>query len=133
MSRSPLLASFDPFATHPFTNNSGLMPEPPRPSMYHIAMSSSLRSQTRHPSHPSDMPEYHNISTTVSSRTSSSSSRSPTSPCFPQPRYYQSSSPQLASPSSPTREIFVPCRKLTSSPDLVLKKKYVGATRHRDT
>lgn len=28
------LSSFNPFATHPFTNNSGLAPQPPRPSKY---------------------------------------------------------------------------------------------------
>ncbi|KAL0953466.1 hypothetical protein HGRIS_004698 [Hohenbuehelia grisea] len=32
MTSSPLLNNFDPFATHPFTNNSGVMPEPPKPS-----------------------------------------------------------------------------------------------------
>ncbi|KAI0035961.1 hypothetical protein K488DRAFT_42205 [Vararia minispora EC-137] len=32
-SQSPL-SSFDPFATHPFTNNQGLMPHPPPPSKY---------------------------------------------------------------------------------------------------
>lgn len=32
--KSPLPQSFDPFATHPFTNNSGVMPLPPPPSKY---------------------------------------------------------------------------------------------------
>ncbi|KAJ7582850.1 hypothetical protein C8J56DRAFT_233348 [Mycena floridula] len=32
------LASFNPFAEHPFTNNSGLMPAPPQPSQYPTAI-----------------------------------------------------------------------------------------------
>ncbi|KAJ8455481.1 hypothetical protein ONZ45_g716 [Pleurotus djamor] len=32
MTASSLLTNFDPFATHPFTNNSGVLPEPHRPS-----------------------------------------------------------------------------------------------------
>ncbi|KAF9566343.1 hypothetical protein CPC08DRAFT_814910 [Agrocybe pediades] len=131
MSRSPLLASFDPFATHPFTNNSGVIPEPPSPSMYPVAIPSAFSSQTRHPSHPSDMPAYYNFSTSFSTKMSTSPSRTLTSRLSPQPRYH-SPSPQ-SSPSSPSREIFnVPCRKHTSSPDLVLKKKHLGAARYRD-
>ncbi|KAF8652715.1 hypothetical protein AX16_004219 [Volvariella volvacea WC 439] len=36
MSPSSLLEGFDPFATHPFTNISGLMAPPPPPSQYPI-------------------------------------------------------------------------------------------------
>ena len=53
--RSPLLDSFDPFATHPFTNNSGLEPPPPLPSSYPSSISptqsiNSLSSESRTPS-----------------------------------------------------------------------------------
>ncbi|VDB99954.1 unnamed protein product [Peniophora sp. CBMAI 1063] len=40
-SHSPL-ASFDPFAAHPFTNTSGLMARPPPPSPYGRAVPSTF-------------------------------------------------------------------------------------------
>ncbi|GLB35399.1 hypothetical protein LshimejAT787_0209640 [Lyophyllum shimeji] len=35
-----ILDSFDPFATHPFTNGSGVIPEPPPPSEYPLLIPS---------------------------------------------------------------------------------------------
>ncbi|KAG9223763.1 hypothetical protein CCMSSC00406_0004896 [Pleurotus cornucopiae] len=49
MTTSSLLNNFDPFATHPFTNTSGIMPEPPRPSQH----TSSYPATAYQPSQPS--------------------------------------------------------------------------------
>lgn len=47
MSQSAL-ASFDPLATHPFTNNSGLMPKPVAPSKYPHPVPSILPTHAAH-------------------------------------------------------------------------------------
>ncbi|KAG9226435.1 hypothetical protein CCMSSC00406_0003314 [Pleurotus cornucopiae] len=98
MAQSSLLDSFDPFATHPFTNISGVIPQPPAPSRYAI-------------------PQRPRASTSqTSSAASSPSSSQGSSPTLqsPQPRPFASSPPQ---------PVFVPFRQESSSPDLVLKKK----------
>ena len=112
MAQSPLLNSFDPLATHPFTNNSGLAPRPPQPSKY--------PNPTPSPSHQSHFP--------ATFPTSPAQSASPSSPPAaqsplksPQPRRREPGSPRTL--HSPTRPIFVPFRQETSSPELVLKKK----------
>ncbi|KAF8162948.1 hypothetical protein B0H34DRAFT_693524 [Crassisporium funariophilum] len=128
MAHSPL-QSFDPFATHPFTNNSGLAPQPPLPSPYPVPIPSPHRQSSRSTGYP----KYPDLSTSSSSTSSVSSTSSiysssstqktltPHSP-IPLRRDQQlSSSPKMA--SSPTRPIFVPFRQETSSPDLVLKNK----------
>lgn len=113
MVQSPLLESFDPFATHPFTNIRGVMPEPPSPSAYLMPVPQT-RDTTKHPRYPS-------TSTSASFNVCPVGHRSIRSP---QPRRHPPQySPTGMSPTSPTRQIFVPCRKPTSSPDLVLKKK----------
>lgn len=97
MTRSHLLDSFDPFATHPFTNNSGLKPLPPSPSLSPVLM-------------PSDLPT-----------SSSSAPNLHTSQPVPLP-----SSPQATTPP-----IFVPYRRDTSSPELVLRKKPATSPMHK--
>ncbi|KAI0648247.1 hypothetical protein C8Q79DRAFT_954503 [Trametes meyenii] len=100
-----VLASFDPLATHPFTNNSGLLPKPAAPSQYPHA------SPAKHP---------HN-----------SASQGPiiltTTPLHaPQPKR---TSPMKSNSSAP-KPIFVPFRPERSSPDLediLLKKKFADA------
>ena len=120
MACSPLLESFDPFATHPFTNGCGVLPQPPPPSLYAIPIPSSH-------SKPIGLSKYPDLSTSASSISSSNSTQSLnfTTPLLsPQPQRPSPSS--SATPSSPPgRQIFVPFRKDTSSPDLVLKKKPV--------
>jgi len=93
------LRSFDPFAIHPFTNSSGVIPPPPLPSQY-----------------PTHTPSVNMHSYTVQGTPSSQ----PPSPLYaPQPRHV------MTSPSTPSmaKPIFVPFRKDSASPDLVLKKK----------
>lgn len=94
MTRSPLLDSFDPFATHPFTNNSGLEPPPPLPSPYPSSISPT---QSVNPSSTESL-------TTSSPKLQKQPVSPPSSP----------SSPQANTP------IFVPFRVDTSSPDLEL-------------
>ncbi|KAF5386891.1 hypothetical protein D9615_001881 [Tricholomella constricta] len=110
-----ILASFDPFATHPFTNGSGLVPEPPMPSQYPILIPSP-RNRSRLPS------AFPASSLDTSASSSSPPAGSPQTPPHvkaPEPRRILSSNSQ----PSVTRPIFVPFRQETSSPDLVLKKK----------
>ncbi|KAI9056877.1 hypothetical protein FKP32DRAFT_1598757 [Trametes sanguinea] len=105
-----VLSSFDPLATHPFTNNSGLMPKPAAPSQY------------PHP-HPSP--------SKVASTNNGASGQPPiiltTAPVHaPQPKR----APHPKSSSSGPKPIFVPFRPERSSPDLediLLKKKFVDA------
>ncbi|KAF8894693.1 hypothetical protein BD779DRAFT_1783321 [Infundibulicybe gibba] len=111
MAQSPLLASFDPFATHPFTNNSGVLAQPPRPSQYPIPIPSPHHRQNHFPT---------SFSTSPSSPTNNQGVSPPVK--SPQPRRTQASSPPKAA-SSPPQPIFVPFRQATSSPDLILKKK----------
>ncbi|KAI0350074.1 hypothetical protein OH77DRAFT_1413641 [Trametes cingulata] len=104
-----VLASFDPLATHPFTNNSGLMPKPAAPSQY------------PHP-HPSP---------SKAASATNGVSQGPiiltTAPVHaPQPKR---AAPPKSSSSAP-KPIFVPFRPERSSPDLediLLKKKFADA------
>lgn len=101
MSRSPLLDSFDPFATHPFTNNSGLEPLPPLPSPY--------------PSSISPTQSMNSLSSESVTHSSLNLQKQLLSP------------PSLPSSPAANVPIFVPFRVDTSSPDLeldmILKKK----------
>lgn len=114
MGRSPLLESFDPFAVHPFTNNSGLAPSLPQPSKYPTPL-------------PSPRYQPSTVSTSPASTPSSSPesftffpSSPPSSHVYPKHPSTQPTAP--ASTMSPSRPVFVPFRKDTSSPDLILKK-----------
>ncbi|KAF8803506.1 hypothetical protein BYT27DRAFT_7259966 [Phlegmacium glaucopus] len=118
MARSPLLDSFDPFATHPFTNNSGLTPPPPLPSLY----PSSIHSQLI-PASSSSIQTVNLVSLSLN-----------TSPLASPP--LQKQPVPLSSPvATPSRSppIFVPYRRDTSSPDLVLKKKTIPHSAPRGT
>ncbi|KDR81786.1 hypothetical protein GALMADRAFT_239979 [Galerina marginata CBS 339.88] len=121
MASSPLLESFDPFATHPFTNGSGVTPQPPPPSVYAVPIPST---NTYRRYYMEALSQYPQLSTSASSITSTRSTES-SPPRLHSPRP-QRRSPALTSskttPASP-QQIFVPCRKHTSSPDLVLKKR----------
>ncbi|KIK06534.1 hypothetical protein K443DRAFT_263589 [Laccaria amethystina LaAM-08-1] len=108
----PLLDSFDPFATHPFTNNSGVVPQPPQPSLYPIPMP-SLRPC---PSYTSSYP----VDSTPPSFPANSTQNSPPLRS-PIPQKHGPVSTIL--PSSPTRPIFTAFQREVSSPDLLLKKK----------
>ncbi|EAU88228.1 hypothetical protein CC1G_03900 [Coprinopsis cinerea okayama7 len=114
MASSPL-GSFDPFATHPFTNGSGIIPQAPYPSQYPMQFASAQRqSQTYYPSSP---PTHY--SSYAPSSTSSGASTPSTSPSTP----LYSPRPHRASPSN-AKPIFVPFQRSdASSPELVLKKK----------
>lgn len=106
MSQSSLPGSFDPFATHPFTNNSGLFPESPQPSQY--LMPTPSRGGKSSSSHYSaySYPASH------SSSGASTPSSHPSTPLY---------SPRAQPMGQP---IFTPYRRSeASSPDLVLKKK----------
>ncbi|KAH9857638.1 hypothetical protein C2E23DRAFT_881223 [Lenzites betulinus] len=98
-----VLKSFDPLATHPFTNNSGLLPKPVAPSQY--------------PHHsPSKAAPANNASQGPIILTTHA----------PQPKR---AAPPKSSSSGP-KPIFVPFRPERSSPDLediLLKKKFVDA------
>lgn len=79
MSSAPL-NSFNPFAVHPFTNSSGLPPQPARPSQYplHIPASMTASSRASNASHsPSSTPSSSPVGTPtgapVARRTSTSS------------------------------------------------------------
>lgn len=110
MTRSPLLDFFDPFAIHPFTNNSGLEPPPPLPSPY--------------PPSISPIQSMNSLSSESLTHSSPKLQKQPVSP---------PSSPQANAP------IFVPFRVDTPSPDLeldlILKKnpKWSPITRTSDT
>ncbi|KAF8188397.1 hypothetical protein BJ912DRAFT_968760 [Pholiota molesta] len=120
MTPSPLLDSFDPFATHPFTNNSGIIPQPPLPSVYPLPVSPSF-----------GLPSFRKIRPQVSTSTAPPSL---TTPCStesiasssqvhtPQPKRYGTQMHSPGAPASPSC-VFVPFRKEAPSPDLVLKKK----------
>jgi len=89
--------NFDPLATHPFTNTSGLAPLPPNPSKYPRPISHIVN---------------YKIETSTSPIFSPPHSSSP----------IHSPRPQRGSPSKPsngqTKPIFVPFRQDRSSPDL---------------
>ncbi|TCD65623.1 hypothetical protein EIP91_002428 [Steccherinum ochraceum] len=101
-----VLASFDPLATHPFTNNSGLLPKPTPPSKYPLPMSSSVK--------------------TGSNMSAPSKQKSSIPLHAPQPQSHtQRTSPNKSSTKGP---IFVPFRPDRASPDLddILLKKRVS-------
>ena len=110
-----VLSSFDPLATHPFTNNSGLLPKPAAPSQY----------PHPHPSPSKAVP------------TANGASQGPiiltTAPVHaPQPKR----APAQKSSSSGPKPIFVPFRPERSSPeleDILLKKKFVDAFHGKGT
>ena len=95
-----VLSSFDPLATHPFTNNSGLLPKPAAPSKYPLPIPTS--------------------------RTSAQTSSSSTPIHAPQPSRSPPTSRSTKSNAGTRGPIFVPFRPERSSPDLediLLKKK----------
>ena len=101
-----LLESFDPFAVHPFTNNSGLLPNPPRPSLYPLPIRSLPNCSSSQPPSP----------------------RSPSPDSFipiqaPQPHNPSSALLGTFTPS-PRKPIFVVFKPERSSPELedILKK-----------
>ncbi|OJT11130.1 hypothetical protein TRAPUB_12344 [Trametes pubescens] len=98
-----VLKSFDPLATHPFTNNSGLLPKPAAPSQYPHHSPSKASPANNGGQGPI-------ILTTTSVHA-------------PQPK-------RPAPKSSGHKPIFVPFRPERSSPeleDILLKKKFVDA------
>ncbi|KAI0318349.1 hypothetical protein OF83DRAFT_1171183 [Amylostereum chailletii] len=109
-----LLASFDPFAAHPFTNTNGVMPSPPMPSKYPRPIPHAHSTFAHAPTHPSSLP----------------TSQSMTSPAAPHPHH---ASPSPSSPTSsghhPTtssKGIFVmytPDRRATPDLEDILSKK----------
>ncbi|TFK27396.1 hypothetical protein FA15DRAFT_701998 [Coprinopsis marcescibilis] len=104
--QSSTLGSFDPFATHPFTNNSGIIPDTPRPSLYPMQFSSTRQPQSHYPQY---------CPTSQSSSGASTPSNGPHSPLY---------SPQPQRGSAASKPIFVPFhRGDASSPELILKKK----------
>ena len=109
-------ATFDPLATHPFTNGSGLLPKPTQPSKYPSPIPSAMKAGIpSHAQHAAQIPA------------------TPTRNAFPvhapQPKR---STPK---PSPATRgPIFVPFRPERSSPDLddiLLRKKVSDALSNR--
>ena len=110
MPQSPLLGSFDPFATHPFTNGSGLVPEAPQPSEYLMPM----------PSRSAKPAYYASSSYSYTASPASSGASTPASTHASTPMY----SPRPLQQAPAGKPIFVPFQRSdTSSPDLVLKKK----------
>lgn len=104
-----VLSSFDPLATHPFTNNSGLLPKPVAPSQYPHSVPSS--NALPHPHAPA---QGSIILTTTPVHA-------------PQPKR---ALPKRSPHSSAPQPIFVPFRPERGSPDLediLLKKKFSDA------
>ncbi|KAI0928036.1 hypothetical protein AcV5_005730 [Taiwanofungus camphoratus] len=113
----PVFSSFDPLATHPFTNNSGLMPKPTPPSQVPHPIPSPLRA--------------------LSGGSSLTPGQIPSLPAHsmhaPQPKRAPSGS--KASSGAP-RPIFVPFRPERSSPeldDILLKKKVSDVFANKST
>ncbi len=103
------LSSFDPHATHPFTNNSGLLPKPAAPSQYPHPIPSSKALPYGHA--PAQGPII--LTTPVHA---------------PQPK--RALPLKTSSHSSAPKPIFVPFRPERGSPDLediLLKKKFYDA------
>ncbi|TEB36207.1 hypothetical protein FA13DRAFT_1237645 [Coprinellus micaceus] len=106
MPQSSLPGSFDPFATHPFTNNSGLFPNTPQPSQY------LMPTPSRGGQPPSSYYSSYSYPASQSSSGSSTPSSQPMTPLY---------SPRAQPMGQP---IFTPFKRSeTSSPELVLKKK----------
>ena len=112
--------SFNPFATHPFTNGSGVVPRPPLPSTYPAHVPSShvrtYYAKAMAPEVPALSASMESMSS-ITTSSSNASSQSTTPLHSPKP----SRVVQIA-PAS-TRQIFVPFRKDASTPELVLKKR----------
>ncbi|OSX64756.1 hypothetical protein POSPLADRAFT_1134380 [Postia placenta MAD-698-R-SB12] len=110
-------ATFDPLATHPFTNNSGVLPKPTPPSQYPHPVPSTLTVTTAKPLAGSQhQPSLH----------------------APQPKRPSASNAKYGSKSSSgaPRPIFVPFRPERSSPeldDILLKKKVQDAFANKGT
>jgi len=112
-------ASFDPLATHPFTNNSGLLPKPAQPSQFPHPLPSPLSAANTSALTPAQLqalPQMH----------------------APKPKLPSSTSKSRTSKSGPgaSRPIFVPFRPERSSPeldDILLKKKVSDAFANKDT
>ncbi len=116
----PLPDSFNPFATHPFTNGSGVVPRPPPPT-YQVHIPSS-HARTYYAE--TMAPEALALSTSMESTSSISSSNSNASSQSTTPLH--SPKPSRIAPFAPpatARQIFVPFRKDASTPELVLKKR----------
>lgn len=99
-------ASFDPFATHPFTNGSGLMPKAPQPYPYPRPIPSAAQNNPQlYAQQPSSVPTMQ------------------TPAQFHAPQPMRPSSHQLA--SAKPQHVFEPFKLDRSSPDLqdVLAKK----------
>ncbi|KAL4253927.1 hypothetical protein ABKN59_003090 [Abortiporus biennis] len=122
MSQS-VLASFDPLATHPFTNNSGLLPKPTPPSKY-----------------PHPIPSF-NASTQTTGQAgqkphTTSSTRQNVPLHAPQPSRSNPLNNSRSSPGTHRAPIFVPFRPERSSPDLddiLLKKKVSDVLSNKQT
>lgn len=103
-------ASFDPFATHPFTNNSGVPPQPPQPYPYPRPIPSTQLAQSAYaPPAPSSLPSAHTPGAALHA---------------PQPQ--RASRPQQPTAAAMRQQpVFEPFRLERSSPDLkdVLAKK----------
>ncbi|KAF9009408.1 hypothetical protein BDQ17DRAFT_1348043 [Cyathus striatus] len=99
------LLDFDPFAVHPFTNISAVVPQSSQQMPHPIPIPPH-----KHSYYPSSSP--------------GSTSSSPSSVSTQGSIVLHSPAPRRRAPDAPTSQpIFVPYRREASSPDLVLKKK----------
>jgi len=117
-----VLASFDPLATHPFTNNSGLMPKPAAPSKYPHPAPSHAKSTMPMTTQPNTRP-----------RTPTQHNKSNVHIHAPQPTR---SSPAKQSSHHSRGPIFVPFRPERSSPeldDILLRKKVSDVLSNKQT
>ncbi|PPR04981.1 hypothetical protein CVT24_010439 [Panaeolus cyanescens] len=110
MVHSSALDSFDPFAVHPFTNGSGVIPQPPPPSRYPAPIP-AFHSK---PYYMTNQPAYPDLSTSASSSNLSTSPTSSTSSSVP------NSPPQMFSSTPSTSRSFNP--KDGTSPSALMKK-----------
>ncbi|KAH9842531.1 uncharacterized protein C8Q71DRAFT_207363 [Rhodofomes roseus] len=115
MSTQTAFSSFDPLATHPFTNNSGLLPKPAAPSQFPRPIPATLKADAA----TVPVPSSHNAIRA------------------PQPRKAPPPSKSSAkSASSGPRPIFVPFRPERSSPeldDILLKKRVSDVFANKNT
>ena len=123
-----VLSSFDPLATHPFTNNSAVLPKPAAPSQYphHVPASSKSVHSAAHP-HPHAHPHAHAQGPIILA-TTPAPAHGHGHVHAPQPK--RAAAPAKAGSSSGPKPIFVPFRPDRSSPDLediLLKKKFADA------
>jgi len=115
MSTQTAFSSFDPLATHPFTNNSGLLPKPTAPSQFPHSIPAPLKA---------------NVATALE-RSAPNAIRAP------HPRKAPSATQSSTkSTSSGPKPIFVPFRPERSSPeldDILLKKRVSDVFANKDT